>query len=206
MQTSPWFALLIVIGGYLLGSLLPAEWIARRTTGKSMRELDENPGGAGAYRKFGLGAAVFVTVFDIVKGILPVALMETLHLDGWWLPAAAAAPVAGHNWPIYSGFRGGGKGMAAALGAVLWLGWPSVLPGLGVGAVLVLWKRWAPWIGVVGFPLGLLGMILGDAQPSRIWALVVLILLMLLRLIPWLTAQLRAWQTNGKFPPPNKSW
>lgn len=206
LQTSTFIAVLLVAGGYLLGSLLPADWVVRWKTGHSMRELGENPGGAGAYRKGGFVVGAFVSIFDIAKGLIPVALADRFGLSGGWLIAAACAPAAGHNWPVYKRFRGGGKGMASALGAALWLGWPSILLGLGVGAALVLWKRWAPWIGVVGFPLGLLGMILAGADAERVWAVAVLILVMLLRLTPWMGDQLRAWRATGKFPPPNKSW
>lgn len=206
LEGSAWVALFIVVGGYLIGSLLPAEWIAQRKIGHSMQELNENPGGAGIYRKAGFWAAVFVILFDIGKGILPVALADKFNIRGGWLVAAACAPVVGHNWPVYSGFRNGGKGMAASLGAALWLGWPAILPGLGVGAVLVLWKRWAPWIGVVGLPLGLVGMALAGIQPARLWAIASLIIIMLLRLIPWLSDQWQTLRKTGKFMPPGKSW
>jgi glycerol-3-phosphate acyltransferase PlsY len=209
-ETVPEFSLLIaltlVIGGYLLGSILPAEWFLRRKTGHSARELDENPGGAGTYRKAGFAAAAFVTIFDIGKGLLPVALADHFGLSGAWLVAAACAPAIGHNWPIYKGFRGGGKGLASVLGAAVWLGWPSILPGLGVGAALVLWKRWAPWIGVAGLPLGLLGMAAASVEAPRIWAVIALLLVMLLRIVPWFFEQRQARQKTGKFIPPNKSW
>ena len=201
-----WIGLFVLIGGYLLGSCLPADWVARLKTGHSMQELNENPGAAGAYRKAGFWAAALVTFFDIGKGMLPIALADRFGLSGPWLVASACAPVIGHNWPIYKGFRDGGRGMATAMGGALWLGWPSILPGLGVGAVLVLWKRWAPWIGVVGLPLGFVGMALAGVEASRLWAVVALLFLMLLRQIPWISDQLKNHQNMGKFLPPNKSW
>ena len=206
MQSPVGIPVLIVLGGYLLGSVLPAEWFVRRKTGRSAHELAENPGGAGTYRLAGFWAAAFVSLFDIAKGLAPVALADSMGLEGAWLVAAACAPVAGHNWPIYRGFRPGGKGMAAALGASVLLGWPSILPGLGIGAVLVLWRRWAPWIGVAGLPLGLLGMGLAGMPAARLWGVVGLILLMLLRLAPWLNEQWQARRKTGRFPPPGKSW
>lgn len=201
-----WVVLALTLGGYLVGSILPAEWFMRRKTGHSAQELDENPGGAGTYRNAGFAAAAFVTIFDIGKGLLPVALADYLGLRGAWLAAVACAPAAGHNWPIYKGFRGGGRGLASVLGAAVWLGWPSILPGLGVGAVLVLWKRWAPWIGVVGLPLGLMGMALAGVELVRLWAVAALILIMLLRLVPWFNDHWQDRRRTGKFTPPNKSW
>ncbi|MFU8771800.1 MAG: glycerol-3-phosphate acyltransferase [Anaerolineales bacterium] len=197
---------LVLIAGYLVGSILPADRIINRKTGKSMQALEENPGVLSAYRRGGLGVGAFVTIFDISKGIIPLTLIDRLGLGGWWLIAAAAVPVVGHNWPIYSCFRGGGKGLATSLGAACWLGWPSILIGLGVGVVLVLWLRWAPAIGLVGLPIGVINMVLAGMNPYRTWAVVTLILLILLAHIPWLIEEFRAWRESGFLPKIKKSW
>lgn len=187
-MTTSLYAWLIVIGGYLLGSILPADWFIRKKKGQSALDLDENPGGMGTYRQAGSWAAAFVSLFDIAKGILPVALADTFGLHNGWLAAAAAAPVIGHNWPFYKRFRGG-KGLAAALGAIGWLGWPYILPAYILGGAAALWRRWAPMMGLVAFPVGLVLMIMGDVPVERIWATAVISMVLVVRQLPWLWSQ-----------------
>jgi glycerol-3-phosphate acyltransferase PlsY len=197
MQTFDFTALLIVASGYLLGSILPAELIVRHKTGRSMHELDDNPGGAGTYRKAGLAAAAFVSVFDIAKGIVPVALADALGFKGWWLAAAASAPVVGHNWPVLLRFRGG-KGLAAAIGAIGWLGWPYILPAYLLGGLAVLWRRWAPMMGLVAIPLSLLLMGWAGLPGERLLAVLMIVVVLVIREIPWLWAQYQERARAGK--------
>lgn len=197
MQISHLWALLIVASGYLLGSILPAELIVRRKAGRSMRALGDNPGGAGTYRKAGLAAAAFVSIFDIAKGIVPVALADTLGGRGWWLAAAAAAPVVGHNWPVFLRFQGG-KGLAAAIGAIGWLGWPYILPAYLLGGAAVLWRRWAPMMGIVAIPLSLLFMGWAGLAGERLLAVLVIAVVLVIREIPWLWEQVQERTRAGK--------
>jgi acyl-phosphate glycerol 3-phosphate acyltransferase len=59
-----------------------------------------------------------VVIFDFSKGALPIWAGESLGLSFGCALAAAVAAVIGHSYPIYFRFRGG-KGLAAALGALL---------------------------------------------------------------------------------------
>ena len=190
MTTSTTWPWLIIIGGYLLGSVLPADWFIRRQTGRDALELDENPGSTGTLRQVGLLPAITVFLFDFVKGLLPVSLAGEVGMTGWWLVAAAVAPVVGHNWPFWKRFRGG-KGLATALGALTWLGWPFILPSYLLGAIAALWSRWAPMIGVVVFPLGLLLMWWGGVPADHLLAAVAIILVVFVRQLPWIWGQLR---------------
>lgn len=190
MCTSSLTKLLIVIGGYLLGTLLPAEWIVHKRTGRTPHELGDNPGGSGTYRLAGLWAAVFVIAFDITKGFLPAAAAEQMRLKGSWLIAAVIAPVAGHNWPFHKKFNGG-KGMAPALGAIGWLAWPLTLPAYLLGAIAARWKRWAPMMGIVAFPTVLIFMGLGNVPREHIRAAAAVILVLVVRQLPWLWDQIK---------------
>lgn len=180
----------MVIGGYLLGSLLPAELAARAMTGRSVLEQGDNPGAAGAWRKAGWLAGVIVALLDAAKGAVPVAIALYFNFAPGWLVLSAVAPVAGHAWPIFSGFRGGGRALAPASGALAWLAFPQVLAAYVLGA-LVAWRvKWVPAVGVVGFPVGLLLMVITRVPGDLIIAAVAVMLVVLVRQVPWVITQL----------------
>lgn len=180
----------IVIGGYLLGSLLPAEWVVRRQKGRTPHELGDNPGGAGTWRLVGPKWAIPVILFDIAKGMVPVAVADRLGLSGGWLVLAAVAPVAGHNWPFYKRFRGG-RGLGAATGALFWLALPQMLPAYALGALIAWWRRWVPMVGIVAFPLGLALMTRAQLPPERVQAALAVMLAVAARQVPWALGRLR---------------
>lgn len=176
--------LALTIGGYLLGSMLPAVWIVRRKTGKAPWELGDNPGGSGVWRLAGPVAGVLTILFDIMKGVVPVLLAQKAGLQGFWFVAAACAPVLGHNWPVFTRFKGG-RGFACATGILLFLAWRDMLPAYLVGGLYALRKKWVPAVGVVGFPLGLALMYFRSVPPLTTSTSVSVMLLVAIRQIPW---------------------
>ncbi|MDP9870120.1 MULTISPECIES: glycerol-3-phosphate acyltransferase [Streptosporangium] len=105
----------VVIGGYLLGSVPVAVPIAR-THGFDPREVgDGNPGFWNVKERLGWRAAAPVFAGDTLKGALAALLALVAggpHTNG---PGAGAVPVylavaaamVGHAWPLFAGFRGG---------------------------------------------------------------------------------------------------
>lgn len=83
--------------------------------GKDLREVGTgHTGGRNVRRVAGLGPAILAVLGDAAKAILAVKLAEILGPQPWAVPVAATAAVAGHCWPLYTGFRGGmGLGSAA---------------------------------------------------------------------------------------------
>lgn len=126
------------VGGFLVGSLSPAVWIAR-AFGRDVRASGSgNPGATNAGRVLGVRWGVVVALLDVAKGALPVwAAVRWAGVDAGMV--AAVATVLGH---IFSPFlRGrGGKGAASAAGAILvlapWLALVAV--GVFLGAVALL--------------------------------------------------------------------
>jgi glycerol-3-phosphate acyltransferase PlsY len=59
---------------------------------------------------------------DIIKGIIPVTLLANAFglVDALSLVIISVATVAGHNWTVFLGFKGG-KGMATSLGVLIGL-------------------------------------------------------------------------------------
>jgi glycerol-3-phosphate acyltransferase PlsY len=118
---------------YLLGSIPTGLLIVRAMTGKDVRSVGSGRTGAtNAMRAAGLGAGVLTGLGDIAKGMVAVYVARLLAPGDPWLEAlCAAAVVAGHNWPVFIGFRGG-------VGA-----------GTNTGSAIGLW----PLAGMVMIPL-----------------------------------------------------
>lgn len=114
-----WPAALLVVGGYLLGSVSFALWLVRWRTGSDIRkEGSGNAGATNVLRAHGKGLAVAVALLDVAKGTAAVLLVRLVTADPRYAAAAALAAVLGHVFPLYSGFHGG-KGVATAVGAFL---------------------------------------------------------------------------------------
>jgi glycerol-3-phosphate acyltransferase PlsY len=107
---------LILLIGYLLGAVPTAYIAGRVTVGKDIRRLgDENAGAANAYRELGARAGVIVGLIDMAKGTLAVVIAQSANLSQATVMLTGLAAVAGHNWPVFLGFRGG-RGVATVIG------------------------------------------------------------------------------------------
>ena len=128
---------LLVLGGYLVGSLSFAV-IVRRVMGLDDPRTygSQNPGATNVLRSGNKKAAIATLLFDALKGYLPV-LMVKLYGPDFGLGDRAVALVAisafiGHLWPVFFAFKGG-KGVATAAGILF-----GVEPLLGA-AVMGTW-------------------------------------------------------------------
>lgn len=124
--------LMVILIGYLMGSI-PNGLIVSRLAGKGdIREWGSGKTGAtNVLRAVGKKAAVLVLLLDMGKGALSVFLagfiMRNDYIivgDGtrWYLVfsaqgAAAIAAIAGHNWPVFLGFKGG-RGVSTFMGGL----------------------------------------------------------------------------------------
>lgn len=145
--------LILVIAGYFLGSLLPAELMFRIFKKKAPLELGEKPSTFAVLRRIGFIQALICLIYDMGKGFLPVFLALKLNVNYLWLPVIAIAPVAGHNWPFLR-WNKGGWGLAAATGALLGLGcWVSFVGLAGVPFAFIFKKKRGVGIALVAFPL-----------------------------------------------------
>ncbi len=143
----------LVLFAYLIGSLSFGVILGYLLKGEDIRQSDL-PGGSGAFRRLGPGWGVAVALLDAAKGAL-VGVLARGHPE--LAPYLAAAVVAGHCWPVYFGFRGGG-GIAPTVGFFLvWAPGEVLLAvafGLLVAAVyhLLYWRRRRK--GIYPIPLG----------------------------------------------------
>ena len=81
-----------------------------------------NIGATNVARAVGKAAGILTLLLDAGKGIFAMALVQ-MFVEGpadLWLALVGAAVFLGHVFPVYLNFRGG-KGVATALGIVLFL-------------------------------------------------------------------------------------
>ncbi|MFZ5941143.1 MAG: glycerol-3-phosphate acyltransferase [Bacteroidota bacterium] len=114
-----------VIAAYLSGSVSFAILITRWVTGKDIRTLGNcNPGTSNVGRSVGKGWALLVLTGDLLKGLLPLFLAQSLLFPGkdpysyFSLILTGAAAITGHCFPLFYGFRGGG-GLATSVAVYL---------------------------------------------------------------------------------------
>jgi glycerol-3-phosphate acyltransferase PlsY len=115
-------ALLLLILGYVCGSVSYAIIVTRAVTGKDIRTMgNKNPGTANIGRNVGKGWAAAVFFLDVAKGLGPMILTRLVFFSGdvyWHLFIVAAvgmAAITGHCKPVFFQFRGGG-GIATSIG------------------------------------------------------------------------------------------
>ena len=109
----------LIFISYLIGGISSAYLVTRLVLGQDIRNLgDNNPGAANVFRNVSPKAGLTVGVLDILKGVLAVLLVRSLTDSIALELMAGVTVVAGHNWPIHLGFRGG-RGAATAVGVLL---------------------------------------------------------------------------------------
>jgi glycerol-3-phosphate acyltransferase PlsY len=135
-------ALLMVVAGYLLGSVSFAVLLVRIKTGRDIRtEGSGNAGATNVLRAHGKGLGLLVAALDIGKGAAAVLLVRLVTADPRYAAAAGFAAVLGHVFPLYYGFRGG-KGVATAVGAFLPLAPAATLACVGAFLAVVAATRY----------------------------------------------------------------
>ena len=124
---------LIIAGGYLIGSIPFGVVVVRLFRGEDIRKQGSgNIGASNVWRVYGRWLGVPVALLDVAKGFVPALI--GVKLGGEWVGVlAGAAAMLGHARPIWLGFSKGGKMVATAGGVVL------ALAPLAAGICLVVW-------------------------------------------------------------------
>lgn len=122
---------LLVLVGYLVGSISFSYIIAKKIAGIDIRQHgSSNAGATNTLRVLGKGPALFVLLLDGVKGIVPVLIGMLLGAEPLVLIATGIAAIAGHNWPVFFGFKGG-KGVATTIGVMaMFYFWPTLIASI----------------------------------------------------------------------------
>lgn len=147
-----------LVTAYLLGSIPSAYYAGKWGKGIDLRAYGSgNLGFTNALRALGPKLSAPVLLFDVCKGLTAVFLAR------WLLPGTELAPVLcglvailGHNWTIFLGFQGGGKGVATSSGVFLALMPVPFLLSLAVFLIVLAATRYVSLgsiAGAVALPL-----------------------------------------------------
>jgi glycerol-3-phosphate acyltransferase PlsY len=172
---------LIILGGYMFGSISTAIIVCRlmglpdpRTQGS------KNPGATNVARLGGKKAAALTLLGDMLKGLIPVLIAQSLQMSPVILAATALAAFLGHLYPVFFGFQGG-KGVATALGVIYGLYWPVGLLTTATWlamAVVFRYSSLAALVAILVTPLWFLWLL---PEPEIIAAMSVLTVLLFWR-------------------------
>ena len=115
--------ILLIAGGYLLGSVACAVVVCRAMGMPDPRVGGSgNPGATNVLRLHGKPAAILTLAGDTLKGLVPVFVARELDVPDWVVAATGVAAFAGHIYPVFFSFRGG-KGVATLVGVLLGIHW-----------------------------------------------------------------------------------
>lgn len=137
---------LAILISYLLGSIPVGYIVGQALKGIDVRRFGSgNFGATNVFRVVSPAAGVVVLILDMLKGVIPVAVIGDFVLRG--MPEAdqilvrlilAVCAVCGHNWTVFLKFKGG-KGVATSAGALLGLSFKIPQLGLIAGLCLGVW-------------------------------------------------------------------
>ena len=156
-------SVIIVLLGYVLGSISSGSLFVRIATGKDIRNFGSGrTGGTNAMRAGGSLAGVATGIFDVLKSFLAIQLCRWILPGHIWLEAITGiAAVLGHNYslflvewkdskigkiPIFHGGAGGAPTVGAA--AAFWF--PSLFIVLPVGLLVFIFIGYASVTTLVG--------------------------------------------------------
>ncbi len=126
-----------LILGYLLGSIPFSHLIAKLIAGVNLRQVGSlNVGARNLTQTLGPGWGLLGGLLDFAKGYAAMWAAERLGVPFPARLLVGAAAVAGHNFPIWLGFRGG-KGLSTALGVIAPLAFKEALASFGVWTFVI---------------------------------------------------------------------
>lgn len=140
--------LLLIVFGYVLGSVPTGYWIVKALKGIDLRKVGSgSTGTTNVLRNAGKGPAIVVFVIDILKGWFPVVLAIHAVTHGWvpelpaqlaqWLPPVCGIlAMIGHSKSIFLNFQGG-KSAATGCGTLIGCSAFSGFTSLGFWALVL---------------------------------------------------------------------
>jgi glycerol-3-phosphate acyltransferase PlsY len=190
----------LIFFAFVCGSLPFSVWLGKIFLGLDVRQFgDGNPGATNVYKAGNKMVGLMTLILDVSKAAAPVGYSYyNLNIRGVSMFFIAIAPICGHVFSPFLGFRGG-KALATALG--VWIGltiWrvslPAALLSL-IGIALFTSPGWAVMFALAGI-LTTLIFWLPDPLLILIWAAETLILAWTHRADLRHRPQLRPWLQN----------
>lgn len=128
--------------GHVCGSLPSGLWLVQAFHGIDIRNYgSKNIGTTNVFRIVGPKTAVLVLIADAFKGILAVGIMSYFFHNPLLDVVTALGALLGHNYSLFLGFKGG-KGVATALGLLIFMMPKVAVASFGIWLVCVLLTRY----------------------------------------------------------------
>lgn len=146
---------------YLLGSVSTAIITCKLMRLEDPRSVgSNNPGATNVLRTGGKKAAIITLLGDMLKGLLPILVVQQLSPDAMALAITGVSAFLGHLYPVYYRFKGG-KGVATFYGVLLGANWMIGLIALAVWGLTMLAFRVS----------GLSALVSATSAPFIVWYL-----------------------------------
>ncbi|WP_304239080.1 glycerol-3-phosphate 1-O-acyltransferase PlsY [Phascolarctobacterium succinatutens] len=127
--------------GHVCGSVPSGLWLVQAFHGIDIRNYgSKNIGTTNVFRTVGPKSAVLVLIADAFKGILAVGIMSYFFHNPLLDVVTALGALLGHNYSLFLGFKGG-KGVATALGLLIFMMPKVAVASFGIWLVCVLLTR-----------------------------------------------------------------
>lgn len=172
---------LIVLGGYLVGSIPFGYVVPRLVRGEDIRRQGSgNVGASNVFRVYGKWLGIPVALLDVAKGFVPALL--GVKLGGEWVGVlAGAAAMLGHARPLWLGFSKGGKMVATGGGVTLALAPLAALVCLLVFIAVFALTRYASVASIAtAITLPVACLVVGEGWPVVAFAAVAAVAVVLL--------------------------
>lgn len=144
---------LVLLLGYLIGSIPNGLLIGKWFCNVDIRQFgSKNIGATNAFRVLGPWPALAVFLTDAIKGVIGVWLGQEFIGTPAGQLAGGIAAMAGHNWSIFLGFKGG-RGVATGLGIIAVLMPKITLIVFLVWVAIVYFTRYVSLASITGAAL-----------------------------------------------------
>ncbi len=123
---------------YLFGSFSSAIVTCKIMGLEDPRNIgSHNPGATNVLRYGGKKAAIITLIGDMLKGLIPVLLVQQFTSGPLLIALVGLFALLGHVFPLYYGFKGG-KGVATFYGVLLGFNWLTGLIALGIWLLVAM--------------------------------------------------------------------
>lgn len=133
---------LLIVGGFLLGSIMFCELIPEKILHKDICEIsvDNNPGAFNVFKHCGKKVGIPCLLLDVLKGFVPVLLASLLMNTACFaFSLVTVAPALGHAVGLFNRLRGG-KCIAASFGIAFGLIPVTWIPIVTLAALYILFS------------------------------------------------------------------
>ncbi len=149
--------LLVIVIGYIIGSIPTGYLIVKKFKGIDIRQTGSGSTGATNVKRI-MGTKWFfaVMLLDALKGAIPVFIalkwFNFIDFKGLTPVLAATAAIIGHSKSVFLKFTGG-KSVATGVGALLTLCWPVGLIIAGIWGIITYTSKYVSLGSVIAISL-----------------------------------------------------